>query len=232
MVNIVKEVLKVFSENHLWDDGIELIGSWCFILYQKHFGVKYYPLRTQDMDFLISFPYKGKHKLDLINALEDIGFRKGFNPNGSIYLWNSELKIEFIVPQRGKGIDDTIKIKDLSVVAETLRYMDILLDHPVIINEEGIEINIPEPSAFFIHKLLIVKNRKNKEKKLKDLEQIMCLIETVKKEDIKKIFNTLPKGWQRDIILSLEESKRLFPNKKSLIDDIVITLQNLKNNKK
>lgn len=35
MLEIVRKILKVFEENNLWDEGIELIGSWCFTLYQK-----------------------------------------------------------------------------------------------------------------------------------------------------------------------------------------------------
>ena len=44
MVEIVREILKVFSDNNLFNEGVELIGSWCFKLYQKHLGVKSFPL--------------------------------------------------------------------------------------------------------------------------------------------------------------------------------------------
>ena len=98
MLEPVKNVLKVFSENKLWDEGVELIGSWCFLLYQKHFGARSYPLRTQDIDFLIPIPYRSKHGFNLGNALEQIGFKPGFKRDGSIYYWTEELRVEFIVP--------------------------------------------------------------------------------------------------------------------------------------
>jgi hypothetical protein len=117
MIEIVKKILKVFDENNLWEKGVELIGSWCFVIYQKHFGVKSFPFRTLDIDFLIPFPYRAKNKIDLISLLEPLGFKTGFNPDGSIYLWSSELKIEFITAERGHGEDKAKEIKNLSLKA-------------------------------------------------------------------------------------------------------------------
>ena len=44
----------------LWQDGLELIGSWCFFMHQKHLGVKVLPFKTVDVDFLIPRPYLSK----------------------------------------------------------------------------------------------------------------------------------------------------------------------------
>jgi len=52
----------VFERHGLWDEGVELIGSWCFYLYQRHLGVKAYPFKTQDIDFLLPYPYRGRVK--------------------------------------------------------------------------------------------------------------------------------------------------------------------------
>lgn len=95
MFETVREILKVFDKHSLWDEGVELIGSWCFLLYQKHHGAQNYPFRTQDIDFLITVPYRGKKNINLIEELEKLGFRFSFNHDGSIYLWNSELKYDF-----------------------------------------------------------------------------------------------------------------------------------------
>ena len=47
--DIVKDVLKAFDQAGLWEDGLELIGSWCFFMYQKHLGAKGLPLKTIDI---------------------------------------------------------------------------------------------------------------------------------------------------------------------------------------
>ena len=55
MIELVRRILAMFERHGLWEDGVELIGSWCFYLYQRHLGVKAYPFKTQDIDFLSSF---------------------------------------------------------------------------------------------------------------------------------------------------------------------------------
>lgn len=102
MIDLIQKILRIFEENGLWDDGVELIGSWCFQLYQKHYGVKNYPFRTIDIDFLIPSPFKGKKKIGIVGLLEPLGFKAGFNSDGSIYLWGPELKIEFLTAERSK----------------------------------------------------------------------------------------------------------------------------------
>ena len=51
MIESVRKILKIFYENNLFEEGVELIGSWCFQLYVKHLGAEPFPLRTQDIDF-------------------------------------------------------------------------------------------------------------------------------------------------------------------------------------
>jgi hypothetical protein len=51
MVDLISKILAVFADNNLFEEGVELIGSWCFKLYQKHLGVENFPLRTPDIDF-------------------------------------------------------------------------------------------------------------------------------------------------------------------------------------
>jgi len=74
MIKIVKNILKIFDNYELWDEGVELIGSWCFELYQKNFNVRKYPLKTVDIDFLVPYPYRGRTKVNLVEKFEQIGF--------------------------------------------------------------------------------------------------------------------------------------------------------------
>lgn len=62
MIKSFISIIRIFNKHKLWDEQIELIGSWCFHLYQKYLGVKKFPLRTQDIDILINIPYKKKIK--------------------------------------------------------------------------------------------------------------------------------------------------------------------------
>jgi len=69
MIDIIKKILQVFANNDLFDEGVELIGSWCFQLYQKQLGARSFPLRTQDIDFLIPNPFHGKDHSGFISQL-------------------------------------------------------------------------------------------------------------------------------------------------------------------
>ena len=77
------KLLKLFDELGLWKDGVELIGSWSFLLYQRHLGVRPLPLRTQDIDFLLPWPYPTRSTIGLSDALSKLGFRSASNPDGS-----------------------------------------------------------------------------------------------------------------------------------------------------
>ncbi len=63
MIDLVRRILAIFERHGLWDEGVELIGSWCFYLYQRHLGVKPYPFKTQDIDVLLPYPYRGHIKV-------------------------------------------------------------------------------------------------------------------------------------------------------------------------
>lgn len=226
MVKLIERILKVFADNHLFDEGVELIGSWCFQLYQKHLGAKNFPLRTQDIDFLIPNPFHGKEHLDFIEQLEKLGFNRDFNRNGSIYLWNAELKIEFITPEKGAGVDGSIKIGKLGINAIPLRFVSLLLDNPITVVEDGVKILVPNPANFCLHKLIIASRRRKIDKSIKDLQQAICTSVIVNKEELLKLFNSLPKKWRQAIMRMLEKSKQELPLLNDEIDKLTLTLQN------
>ncbi len=225
MVELVEQILKVFSDNHLFDEGVELIGSWSFLLYQKHLGAKSFPLRTQDIDFLIPNPFYGKEHADFIKQLEDLGFNRDFKRDGSLYLWNAELKIEFITPEKGRGVDSSIKIRKLGINAVPLRFVSLLLDNPISIVEDKIKIRVPNPANFCLHKLIIASRRVKVDKVIKDLQQGICASAIVDKHDIKQLFDSLPKKWREAILRMLEKSKKELPLLEEEIKGLTLTLQ-------
>ncbi len=91
--------------------------------------------------------------------------------DGSFYLRNAEIKIEFLSPELGRGSSKAFYIKNLSLRTIPLRYLDILLEDRITVKEDNIEIAIPAPLNFSLHKLLIAQRRKNKDKIEKDITQ-------------------------------------------------------------
>ncbi len=225
MVDLIERILKVFADNHLFDEGVELIGSWCFQLYQKHLGARNFPLRTQDIDFLIPNPFHGKEHADFINQLENLGFNREFKRNGSLYLWNAELKIEFITPEKGRGADGAIKIKKLGVNAIPLRFVGLLLNNPIAIIENGVKVLVPTPANFCLHKLIIASRRRKIDKSIKDLQQAICTSVIVDKKEVRGLFDSLPKKWKQAILRMLEKSRQGLPLLTKEIDELALTLQ-------
>ncbi len=225
MIEITRKILKVFADNSLFSEGVEFIGSWCFQLYQKHLGAKSFPLRTQDIDFLVPSPYHGKEHSDFIEQLEKLGFNRDFKSNGSLYLWNADLKIEFITPEKGAGTDSAIKIKKLGLSAIPLRFVAFLLKDPITIIDDGIKICVPNPANFCLHKLIIASRRKKIDKSLKDLEQAICTSTILDLKELRNSFDFLPKGWRQAIIRTLENAKEKIPLLSEDIDKLHFALQ-------
>jgi hypothetical protein len=225
MIENVAKILRVFSENNLFDEGVELIGSWCFQLYQKHLGAPQFPLRTQDIDFLIPNPYRGKEHKNFIEQLENLGFTYDFDSHGSLYLWNADLKIEFITPLKGKGAENTVKIKSFGFNAVPLRFVELLLDSPITVIDEGIKIKIPNPANFCLHKLIIASRRTKTEKTLKDLQQAIHTSVIADAGRIKTLFDSLPRKWKLAILRTLEKAENQMPLLSQEIAKLKFTLQ-------
>lgn len=225
MVKLILEILKVFESNDLFDEGIELIGSWCFYLYQRHLGAQSFPLRTQDIDFLIPNPFKGNEHADFIRQLEALGFQSDFKRDGSLYLWNTDLKIEFITPEKGRGTEEAIRFKKLGLSAIPLRFVSLLLEDPIYITENGIKIAVPNPSNYCLHKMVIANRRRVEDKKLKDLEQAVCTYGISDHQYLKKQFDKFPKKWKEAVFRVLEKNKEKLPLFDKEIEEVVITLQ-------
>ena len=226
MVNLISKILKVFEQNDLFEEGVELIGSWCFYLYQQKLGAPSFPLRTQDIDFLIPNPFKGKEHKDFIQQLEALGFQSEFKRNGSLYLWSAELKIEFITPEKGRGSENAIRFKKLGLSAIPLRFVNLLLHDPIYITEAKTKIAVPNPVNYCLHKLIIANRRRTPDKKMKDLQQAICTYSIADKSYLKKQFDGFPKKWKQAALGILQKNKEQLPLFDSEIEDMIITLQN------
>lgn len=221
----VKQILTKFTEAGLWESGIEIIGSWCFLIYQKHLPLEKYPLKTRDIDILIPLPYKGK-VFDFSLFFREIGFAEHFNPDGSLFFSIPSLKVEFLSPQKGKGEKSTEYIKDLSVSPQLLRFMDMLFEDPSTLRiSRGIKVRLPSPSSFFLHKLLISTRSNRKQKKEKDIRQAIyigkyVIMDDVEKNKLLERWNSFPKPWKTRIKKALEQSRGILPIEMSFINQV------------
>ena len=212
---IFREVLLQFQNQGILKD-IMLIGSWCLYFYRAEFENhdQIPPVRTSDLDFLIPANKKISKDVDIPEALKQMGFVPTFNRSTGLIVYDHpELRIEFLIPELGRGHDRPQNVEKLHVKAQGLRYLSLLSDYPRIMRDGALRVKVPEPAAFALHKLIISARRLNKEKAKKDLEMAVGLLDFLYAKPreigrIKSILRTIPKKWLEAILLV---SKKHFP---------------------
>ena len=207
------KVLKRLEKARVLKDVI-LIGSWCIPFYKDYFeNIKYSTsIKTRDVDFLIPTPSKIKVRTDIPRLLKDLGFIVGFKGSeGYIQLEHSDLIIEFLVPEKGRGLNKPYQLPQFGLNAQALRFLDLLIQDTIKVKIEGIEVTLPHPANFALHKLIIFQRRTKEEKIIKDrntaIEILRALINKGETVIIKHFFNSMIPKWQKKIIKGLKEAK-------------------------
>lgn len=153
---------------------VMLIGSWAEYAYETNYFSNFEAnLQTRDIDFLLKNLHLPKNKINLKSALEDRDFITKFFKGGT-------LEIEFLARELGTGSSKPYHASGLGINVEGLRHMDLLLDNPILCKINGLDVIVPAPHAYILHKLLINKNRRS-EKRDKDIRSVIKILEAVNK---------------------------------------------------
>jgi hypothetical protein len=216
-------ILRKLTEKGLWDAGLEIIGSWCFLLYQRHLPMKRYPMRTVDLDILVPWPYRGK-PFDLAAYLQRLGFSQNFHPDGSMFFTGNRMKVEFLTRERRETARPQRYVKEIAVTPQELRFLDILFVEPRILKvDRGIRAKVPDPSAFLLHKLIIATRSERRNKKEKDIRQAVytanfVLAEKSETAKLVELWAGLPRKWKARIKRSLSQAMNIVPLEKGIIE--------------
>jgi hypothetical protein len=212
-LEICLEILRRFHKARLLDNFI-LIGSWCVYFYNEYFSGTPYKdrltIKTRDIDFLIDDPARIREKVNIPSLLEDLGFviiYKG--SRGYIKLDHPDLLLEFLVPEKGKGLDKPFPLPKLGVNAVALRFLSFLSAKTIKVKVEDFHITVPHPANFALHKLIIFQRRLKQDKAEKDrntaIEILKALIKKGEARILKQTFDSIPEKWQRKITRGLKE---------------------------
>lgn len=213
------EVLKRLEKANILKHVI-IIGNWCLTFYKEYFFPKdnLRSLKTGDIDILVPLPPAFPQKTDIPKLLEDLGFVTSHNhAGGYISLDHLDLTIEFLVPERGKGLTKPYDLKELGVNAQALRFLDYLTKDtvliPIKVKSDKIQARFPHPIRFALHKILISSRPdRKKNKRERDLESGIEILNIYKtrgeSEEIKKRFRDMHKNWQNDIKKVLNKNKQ------------------------
>jgi len=211
-INLCLQVLKKLHQAGVLD-GIIIIGSWALYFYSFYFEKNAYvpDIRTRDIDFLVPIPPKFKNKTDIPDILKDLGFIINFKgSDGYIRLDHPELIVEFLIPEFGRDHGKPYPLPDLGLNAQPLRYLSFLTEHMITISYDGLKLRFPHPASHALHKLIVFGRRKSKDKADKDKVQALNLLHFMVKneqntDEMKKIFKSMHKKWQKTILNSLEK---------------------------
>lgn len=209
------EILKRFSKAGILNDFI-LIGSWSAYFYNEYFVDTQYldraALKTRDIDFLIDDPAKIKHEVNVPELLRDLGFVIIYKGNkGYIKLEHPDLLLEFLVLEKGRGIDKPFPLPKLGINAVALRFLSFLSANTIKVKVEDFYVTLPHPANFALHKLIIFQRRIREDKAVKDrniaIEILKSLIAKGESSIIKEVFDSIPKKWQARIVKGLNTTE-------------------------
>ena len=207
--------LKVMDtlNTHLVLGQVILIGSWCQFFYQHYFNeeVLIPAVRTLDLDFLIPNPPNIKEDVNVSDLLTGMGFTIQTHSHSGLIKYNHpDLMVEFLIPELGKGKDTAYDIPKLHINAVGLRYLNLLQDHILEIKYEHLNIRLPEPAAFVLHKHIISERRLNVDKRNKDKQSAIELGKFLlslpnQREKLIEVFSGMPKKWQKNLLSILAQ---------------------------
>ncbi|WP_026283429.1 GSU2403 family nucleotidyltransferase fold protein [Rhizobium sp. 2MFCol3.1] len=194
------DITKALADAGLFRLRAVLIGSVAFGAYAGHLGVRLpsSAMQTGDADFAQDFAISAGVADSLppvLNLLQTVD--PGFRPiphqadrakviafqNGKGY------RVEFLTGNRGSD-DYTGKPSPMPALggasAENLRFLDYLIYEPVrtvLLHREGINVLVPAPERYAIHKLIVASRRSTdalgRAKRDKDLQQAALLSEAL-----------------------------------------------------
>ena len=198
--------IKLLSDNGLLGHVI-VIGSWAEYVYAQGGVLKGFEanLRTLDIDFLIRNMKRPTSPVSLTALARQAGYTVDVDTMyGTTKIYTPDLmEIEFLILQQGSGEQSTLKT-NLCVSAQALRHLAIVRDNTLTVNILDMDIIVPEPEAYVLHKIIINDQRGRKAEK--DRNAIFNLLPHLDKERIETLYNTLTAKEKRLVIKFFEEN--------------------------
>ncbi len=189
----VSSLLKVLSSAAFFEESV-LIGSWVMPLYCEFFDISYV-LRTMDIDFAVQL-LRGKKspKPDLHELITSQGFTPFLTQTGVEKFSKEGFTIEFITHRKGSRDEDSVFIKDWNISAVSLPFVDILINFSFIAECPEYKVRAPVPEAFFFHKLITAKRRREEAKRIKDLDQCAAIASHLNQNRLRNVCKSVKLG--------------------------------------
>jgi len=225
------KALRLLSDSRVFQLGGVLIGTLAFRSYANLLGVRFEKssLQTQDVD-IAHDPAIGvalareTSTVDLDDLIEASGLDlhpvpplNPKRPSTSFKVRGRDLRIDFLTPMRGKDSQEPIFLPAFKLSAQPLRHLGYLLEYgaqAVVLGNDPVLVNLPDPSRFALHKLWLSTRRSVafRTKAAKDVLQAGQLIEVLlddRPNDLVDAYLALPNNTSQKAVL--EASTKLEP---------------------
>ncbi len=145
--------------------------------------------------------------------IKDLGFILDYKGDeGYLVFEHPELILEFLVPARGRERRKPYPLPQLGINAQALRFMDLLAEKTIQVLFNDVDVTVPHPANFAIHKLLIARRRRNRDKAKRDRGQSISVLSSLQAVDefeaASRLYRSMPKTWQRTVkreLIDLDE---------------------------
>lgn len=192
------KVLEILRDAEVFRRGGVLIGTVAYRGLGTALGVRLEAstLRTEDVDIA--------HEPDLAVGLTPDGGRgsvadrllgadEGFQPiptldprqpSTSFSVRSLDLRVDFLVPARGRNPEGPVFLPELGLSATPVRFLEYLIEAPiraVLAGPRPVLVNVPQPARFAFHKIYTAVRRSAafQTKAFKDIAQATSLAEVL-----------------------------------------------------
>ena len=206
---------------------IPIGGGWAPFLYDRYLfrDRRHEPVFTRDIDFMVKpkLPIIGQKTVDQL--LTEAGLRAKFksreNPPVIHYegtIEGVDVEIEFLTDQAGSNPDAVLKVQE-GLHAEALRYISLLVENILALTIDDsdlmdapvpLTVKVPTPAAYIFQKGLILKRRRDHQKRAKDLYYIFDILAGSReiRHDLLRDFSEFRRKhakWYHTFMLNLSE---------------------------
>jgi hypothetical protein len=206
----IGKTLQALSKAGVFRLRSVLVGTLAYQVYGPMLGVKLgaASLMTDDIDIAqfqsISIAVEDDIPSSMLDVLKHLdpafsAISKPLHEREAISYKLGGLKVEFLSPMRGPDQDRPVKLDALNTSSQPLRFLDYLIYEEmkaVVLYGSGILVNVPDPTRYALHKLIVSQRRKdsNPVKANKDIAQADNLIQVLAEDrphDLKDFWQEL-----------------------------------------
>ena len=185
--------IKLLHDNDLLEHVI-VIGSWCEYIYAQGGVLPDYSamIRTLDIDFLVKNMRRPLEKVNLSTKAQENGYTVDYDVmTETTKIYTPDLmEIEYLIEQKGSGENPVIKT-NLGVNAQALHHVGMLKQHTITVPLFDMNITVPTPEAYAVHKVVI--NERRGKKSEKDMNAVQNILPYLNREKLNIVIESLTK---------------------------------------